>query len=189
MTHGRNHDLACRRVGLGFLVGGCLWVAVTQDASVVPAVAGASCGAWAGVVLSPDLDTKASIPRGRWRAVGLGWLWRPYCYYIPHRSVLSHGPIVGTVLRVVYAYGCLYALAQAVTLALGVAGYEVFVPALSAESVPLFFTFLASAFSGLAMADVVHWILDGAPLRFSRSRALKTLSGKKKVRKIKKRRR
>lgn len=52
-----------------------------------------------GLFLSPDLDTY-SRPYQRWGY--LRWLWWPYRQWIPHRSVLSHGPIIGTVLRLLY---------------------------------------------------------------------------------------
>jgi len=52
-----------------------------------------------GFFLSPDLDVR-SRPYRRW-----GWLagvWWPYQKLIPHRSWLSHGPLIGTALRLGY---------------------------------------------------------------------------------------
>ena len=52
-----------------------------------------------GFMLGPDLDIR-SIQYVRWGP--LRWIWLPYQIAIKHRSRLSHGPIIGTALRVVY---------------------------------------------------------------------------------------
>ena len=50
-------------------------------------------------MLGPDLDI-LSIQYKRWGPIR--WIWLPYQIAIKHRSTLSHGPIIGTALRVVY---------------------------------------------------------------------------------------
>ncbi|MGK7889214.1 MAG: metal-binding protein [Leptolyngbyaceae cyanobacterium] len=57
-----------------------------------------------GLLLGPDLDTR-SIHYKRWG--GLRWIWLPYRHYIRHRSPLSHGPVLGTMVRVCYLLGWL----------------------------------------------------------------------------------
>ena len=52
-----------------------------------------------GLWLSPDLDTK-SKPIARWGALQI--IWWPYRKLIHHRSPLSHGPIIGTGIRIFY---------------------------------------------------------------------------------------
>jgi len=52
-----------------------------------------------GLMLGPDLDIH-SVQYNRWGP--FRWIWLPYQMAIRHRSRLSHGPIVGTALRVVY---------------------------------------------------------------------------------------
>ena len=52
-----------------------------------------------GLMLGPDLDIH-SVQYKRWGP--LRWIWLPYQKAIPHRSHLSHGPVVGTALRVLY---------------------------------------------------------------------------------------
>ncbi len=52
-----------------------------------------------GLMLGPDLDIH-SVQYTRWGP--LRWIWLPYQRAIKHRSSLSHGPIIGTTLRVVY---------------------------------------------------------------------------------------
>ena len=55
-----------------------------------------------GLWLSPDLDTN-SRPYQRWGP--LRWLWWPYRKTLRHRSILSHTPVVGTLVRVGYGLG------------------------------------------------------------------------------------
>ncbi|MDL5050494.1 metal-binding protein [Oscillatoria amoena NRMC-F 0135] len=54
---------------------------------------------FSGLLLSPDLDLQ-SRPYKRWG--WLRWLWIPYQKMLSHRSVLSHGLVIGTLLRVFY---------------------------------------------------------------------------------------
>jgi uncharacterized metal-binding protein len=54
---------------------------------------------FSGFMFGPDLDIR-SKQYFRW-----GWLrliWLPYQEFVPHRSWFSHGPIVGTVGRMMY---------------------------------------------------------------------------------------
>jgi uncharacterized metal-binding protein len=52
-----------------------------------------------GLIFGPDLDLY-SFHYKRWGI--FRWLWRPYQQAIKHRSIWSHGPIVGTVGRIFY---------------------------------------------------------------------------------------
>ena len=69
-------------------------------------------GCLAGILLTPDLDVDAgnigmSIIRtwlGGIPAVLWFWYWRPYSKLIPHRSVVSHLPILSTAIRLVYMF-------------------------------------------------------------------------------------
>lgn len=69
-----------------------------------------SGGALAGLVLTPDLDVNVGcisndiVRRSGGRAAGNLWtlFWRPYSLLMPHRSPLSHMPIVGTAIRLMY---------------------------------------------------------------------------------------
>jgi uncharacterized metal-binding protein len=54
---------------------------------------------FSGLMFGPDLDIH-SVQSLRWGY--FRWLWQPYRRSIPHRSILSHGPIVGTLGRVFY---------------------------------------------------------------------------------------
>jgi uncharacterized metal-binding protein len=52
-----------------------------------------------GLMFGPDLDIY-SRQYQRWGL--LRWIWIPYQKSLRHRSFLSHGPIIGTTLRVLY---------------------------------------------------------------------------------------
>jgi uncharacterized metal-binding protein len=54
---------------------------------------------FSGLIFGPDLDLY-SFHYKRWGM--LRWLWRPYQKAIAHRSIWSHGPIVGTIGRILY---------------------------------------------------------------------------------------
>lgn len=54
-----------------------------------------------GWVFGPDLDIH-SVQYKRWG--WLRWIWLPYRGRLRHRSFYSHGPVVGTVVRVVYFF-------------------------------------------------------------------------------------
>ena len=117
----------------------------------VPTASLAGLGCLVGIVLSPDLDQE-SISRTEWRIVhvtfGVGWLWPflswPYARLVPHRSIWSHAPLLGTAGRVAY-FGSL------VTVALWLAGVTVY-----QEDV----MWLAPLVAGLAVSDTLHWLMD-----------------------------
>jgi uncharacterized metal-binding protein len=52
-----------------------------------------------GLMFGPDLDIRSCQYR-RWG--WLRWIWLPYQQYFRHRSLLTHGPIIGTLLRLLY---------------------------------------------------------------------------------------
>lgn len=71
-------------------------------------VAAAAVGCAAGLLLTPDLDIVGSRADGLIRRTGFipaviwGILWYPYSALLSHRSIWSHGLIIGTVIRVIY---------------------------------------------------------------------------------------
>ncbi len=93
MASGLNHDRAILFASPVVLVVGCY-----QFGLELGIIAGASHflgGYW----LSPDLDIK-SRPFLRWSV--LRFIWIPYQRLIPHRSPLSHAPVLGSLLRLAY---------------------------------------------------------------------------------------
>ena len=149
MATGRHHDQSIwiLSLPLGISVGLMLgWPAALISA--------ASCLA-GGLWLSPDLDTRSNALR-RWGP--LGFLWWPYRNLIPHRSLWSHGPVLGTSVRL----GVLLTWSFIVTMA---------VPALSpsmllANLQQLMRQHPREFFSlvlGLESSAWIHLILDGDP--------------------------
>jgi uncharacterized metal-binding protein len=68
----------------------------------------ASAFLFSGLMFGPDLDIY-SVQYKRWGI--LRWIWLPYQALLVHRSMLSHGLIVGTSLRIIYLLVCLLAIA------------------------------------------------------------------------------
>jgi len=86
-----------------------LWAVKSGEPPDLAAAAAVGCAL--GVLLTPDLDISGTrsdylvkeqigvIPGIIWRL-----LWYPYSTLIPHRSLLSHGPIIGTAIRLIYIW-------------------------------------------------------------------------------------
>ena len=70
---------------------------------------------FSGLMFGPDLDIHSrQYMRWGW----LRWMWIPYQKILRHRSIFSHGPIIGTTLRLLYLASWLGVLG---VLVLGVA--------------------------------------------------------------------
>ena len=109
MPSGRTHD----RITLWSLpVVAGLTFERTQDASLTLVLAGGYL--FSGLMFGPDLDVHSRQYK-RWGV--LRWIWLPYRHSMRHRSVLSHGFVIGTLVRLVYL-GCW--LLAAVGLLLGI---------------------------------------------------------------------
>lgn len=94
MPSGRTHD-SITLWSLPLIAG--LAFERTHSASVALVLSGGFL--FSGLMFGPDLDIYSQQYR-RWG--WLRWIWLPYRQNIRHRSFWSHGPIVGTVLRVLY---------------------------------------------------------------------------------------
>lgn len=159
MSSGKDHARASKILapvasfGIGAFVnwasGNLTWAAL--------AATGGFVGCLAGIVLLPDLDQEI-ITTGEWTAMrwlkrfgifgnllGKLWVsyWVPYSI-IPHRSVLSHGILIGTIGRVAYLFW--------LPIGLAIKNKVVF---------PVEFYIVAmSAFVGLVISDIAHLIMD-----------------------------
>lgn len=128
----------------------------------------AGIGSVSGILLTPDLDQE-SISASEWKLIqitcGIGFLWNalwgPYSTFIPHRSVLSHLPVLGTCLRLLYLYAALSICLWIFDSTLSLPSFEVLVRS------PDFRAFVA----GLVASDISHWILDLPIVSRRRSRA------------------
>jgi uncharacterized metal-binding protein len=117
-------------------------------------------GCMAGILLSPDLDVdggniSVSHVRGLGKIPAFLWrvFWFPYALAIPHRSILSHGFIIGTALRLLY----LSFFLTTTLLLLKQAGLDFTGWALDVVGSPWFW----HGVLGLATSDVLHTIMDG----------------------------
>ncbi len=134
-------------------------------------------GAILGVILTPDLDVNAgSISEDEVREISpvgenLWWIyWFPYRWILPHRSPLSHWPIIGTVGRLMYV-SIPYWIGLAFTYFLYPAWFSWLVQTgLWLITLP----YVRVAFLGLAGADLLHFFMDRHIFQktFSQSRAM-----------------
>lgn len=94
MPSGKTHDRITLWM-LPLIVGACY--IVTRDGELTLLLSGGFY--FSGLMFGPDLDIY-SIQFKRWGI--LRDLWLPYRRFMRHRSFLSHGFIIGTVIRVIY---------------------------------------------------------------------------------------
>ncbi len=97
MPSGRTHD-RITLWALPLVTGVTFWQ--TNSGNLTLLVVGGFL--FGGLMFGPDLDIY-SRPYQRWGF--LRFIWLPYQKSLRHRSLLSHGPIIGTTLRVVYLGG------------------------------------------------------------------------------------
>lgn len=125
--------------------------AMTHNAQYA-AIAAAACVA--GIALTPDLDQEG-LSKFEYKLIrytlGIGFLWPAfwglYSVLIPHRSPLSHWPLLGTSLRLCYMLILLYIIPGLRPGVLNAVGADWF----------------AYAVLGLLISDIAHWIMDGFP--------------------------
>ncbi|MGD1867117.1 MAG: metal-binding protein [Phormidesmis sp.] len=110
MPSGRTHD----RITFWCLPAVVIPTALITRSPVITSIVSASF-LIGGLMLGPDLDIH-SVQYTRWGP--LRWIWLPYQIAIKHRSPISHGPIIGTALRVLYLsfWLALFALLSVETL-------------------------------------------------------------------------
>jgi uncharacterized metal-binding protein len=94
MPSGRTHD-SITLWSLPFVAG--LTFGQTQNSNLTLLVSGGFL--FGGLMFGPDLDIySCQYQRWGW----LRWLWLPYQKSLRHRSWLSHGPLIGTAVRILY---------------------------------------------------------------------------------------
>ena len=90
LASGRHHDRATLLLSIPLgLAAASAWGTVAGSMAAAAFLVG---GLW----LSPDLDTHSNALQ-RWGP--LGGIWWPYRRLIAHRSIWSHGPLIGTTTR------------------------------------------------------------------------------------------
>ena len=94
MPSGRTHD-RITLWALPFVVVVTFWQTHSGNLTLLVA----SGFMFGGLMFGPDLDIYSrQFQRWGW----LRWIWLPYQKRLRHRSFFSHGPIIGTTLRVLY---------------------------------------------------------------------------------------
>lgn len=115
-------------------------------------------GALTGMWLTPDLDQETTnriegkMLRHRFFPVKvLGYVyvfyWLPYAKWLPHRSPISHWPVLGTAVRLIYLSPVLIALA----LLFGIDFQHILL--YNTREISLFLL-------GLVTSDTLHFVLD-----------------------------
>ena len=153
MASGRAHDRSTMLLALPF---GLLWgPGLGATGIAVASLAFLLGGLW----LSPDLDTRSNASR-RWGP--LRRLWWPYRRLLRHRSLLSHGPVLGSAGRLLYL-ASLLGTACLLLHPWSAPSPDVLVTALSdlwQRQRPL----LLVALCGVELSAWLHLIQDGDPL-------------------------
>jgi uncharacterized metal-binding protein len=153
MASGRSHDRATGLLALPF---GLLWWPLLGPPGTLVAAAAFLIG---GLWLSPDLDTRSNATR-RWGPLRL--LWWPYRRWLPHRSLLSHSPVLGMAGRLLY----LSVLVMVISLLLmpyGSPGPDQLINALQQHWTDRK-ALVVTALVGLEMSSWLHLLQDGDPL-------------------------
>ena len=118
-------------------------------------IMGVATGAMIGILCGPDQDVDGGniadyiIRRYTGVAVEVMWdcAWTPYRKICKHRGLLSHAPIISTVLRIAYLSVFYFLISTPLK----------WIASLVHIDWPLF---LWWAFVGLVLADSAHWGLD-----------------------------
>lgn len=166
MADGRTHTIATRTLAV-FLFAGQMGNAIlfhgySNQEAILSALA-LSLGALGNLFLTPDLDIDAgSMSEEEVRKISplgenIWWIyWFPYRRLIPHRSPLSHWPIIGTFGRLLYL-SILYLTVLAITF---IVNQSAFGWLAFAGLWLLFFPYFQIAVLGLASADLLHFFMD-----------------------------
>jgi len=153
MASGRSHDRATGLLALPF---GLLWWPLLGAMGTMVAAAAFLIG---GLWLSPDLDTRSNATR-RWGPLRL--LWWPYRRWLPHRSIFSHSPVLGTAGRLFYL-GLLVMFTSLLLMPYGSPGPDQLINALQQHWVDRK-DLVVTALVGLEMSSWLHLLQDGDPL-------------------------
>ncbi len=153
MASGQEHDKSTKlwSVPFGLVIG----ILFGFKSGVIASISFTFGGLW----LSPDLDTYSKALK-RWGLIQ--FIWWPYRKAIPHRSVLSHGPFIGTAFRIIYLI-CIAVLMILISESLG--GPKLFLTIQTIQELfSLYKNYLLIAFFGIEASAWLHLIKDGDPL-------------------------
>jgi uncharacterized metal-binding protein len=165
LPSGRTHDRVTLW-SLPLIAGGTLFTTARADLAFW--VSGGFL--FSGLIFGPDLDLY-SFHYKRWGI--LRWLWRPYQQAIKHRSIWSHGPIIGTIGRILYLslwlslVGLFYVGIARIAGAKTYTGQQLI--AIVRHSIDLHFPVYLALFCGLELGAMSHYLSDWLVSTFKRS--------------------
>jgi len=117
---------------------------------------------FSGLMFGPDLDIK-SVQTSRWGIFRS--FWSLYRRAIPHRSFLSHGFLIGTIVRICYLVGILLLIGTIVMLGYDLIKKSIWDPR---QLITQFFNFLflehrkeiIASLVGLEIGAMSHYVVD-----------------------------
>ena len=117
-------------------------------------------GSYAGTVITPDYDLDSKLPRSLFTVIPIlrtlwRWFWLWYMKLVPHRSWVSHTPVIGTFIRFLYLFFGVSFLLLFVDWGFG----GVFTT-INQYMTPDFFVLALIAFLAWCIQDLIHYILD-----------------------------
>lgn len=104
------------------------------------------------IYLSPDLDVK-SKPFYRWKSLKI--IWKPYQKIFSHRSIFTHGILIGDFIRIIYLIIWLLPFYFLIKHYLFKNIDELIINFISTQQLFLIFTFL-----GITLASTFHIVTD-----------------------------
>ena len=131
------------------------WVLVNAGGNEYAYIAGCATG----VLITPDLDVNGGmyshyLIRKVSRPAQFLWrlFWTPYALLVPHRHLVSHFPLIGTMVRIGYIFLVINLVAFCSSLLLGL---------FASDAVSrIYWIWDWSFFFGLAHVDALHWAAD-----------------------------
>jgi uncharacterized metal-binding protein len=173
MPSGRTHD----RITLWTipLISGIAYF-LTQNGKLALILAGGFL--FSGLMFGPDLDIY-SVQYKRWG--WFRWIWIPYRSAIRHRSQLSHGLLIGTILRLLYISLIILILSAMVTAIAYFFGYVNFQSVINSQKpFPVwnqtYTQALLALIIGLELGAMSHSISDWIGSAYKRNKTQKRRS-------------
>ncbi|WP_114569790.1 metal-binding protein [Exiguobacterium flavidum] len=140
MPSGNVHDTVNTIVLSGYVA----YAVASDQPEWFPAAVGIAVGTlW----LSPDLDLK-SEPYYRWGPFRV--LWIPYVKAMPHRSIWSHGLLIGDVIRLLYFFALLFPFIF----------FGMYAEVIHAADLDRYIEQLPQFMTGVVVASTIHILLD-----------------------------
>ncbi len=143
---------------------------------------------FSGLMFGPDLDIY-SVQFKRWRF--FRFIWLPYQKFLKHRSRLSHGFLIGTIVRILYLSLILFILAIiGVAIAQLIFGFawhwQKFVINSYSALKNHYWQEVLSLFIGLELGAMSHYLADDIGSWWKSRQKKKPISGKKNKKVVKK---